>query len=120
MHKIQKVLPSPAKTRLFAVNIILSFIDDKKCVILSSMNDKNTLEHAIKALAHIGVIWESMPKKCNAPAANGMQTSLSQYFFKTSPNSIIFFVFGEVLSKRTKFILSYKIRTVNFTILYLH
>lgn len=35
-----------------------------------------TLEKAINALAHIGVIWKSTPKIYNTPAANGMQTML--------------------------------------------
>ena len=35
-----------------------------------------TLENAIRALAHIGVIWNSIPNTCNNPAANGMQTIL--------------------------------------------
>lgn len=43
---------------------------------LNELSTTLTLEHAIKALAHIGVIWKSMPKRCNAPAANGMQTML--------------------------------------------
>ena len=43
---------------------------------LKEFNTTLTLEQAIKALAHIGVIWKSMPKICNAPAANGMQTML--------------------------------------------
>ena len=35
-----------------------------------------TLDIAISALAHIGVIWKLMPKMCNTPAANGMHTRL--------------------------------------------
>ena len=35
-----------------------------------------TLEHAIKALAPIGVIWKLMPKRCRTPAAKGMQMRL--------------------------------------------
>ena len=35
-----------------------------------------TLEHAMSALAHIGVIWKSMPKAQSTPAASGMHTML--------------------------------------------
>lgn len=35
-----------------------------------------TLDIAISALAHIGVIWKLTPKRCNTPAASGMQSML--------------------------------------------
>ena len=43
---------------------------------LSELSTTLTLEKAIRALAHIGVIWKSMPKIWRAPAANGMQMML--------------------------------------------
>ena len=43
---------------------------------LSELSTTLTLEKAIRALAHIGVIWKSMPKMWSAPAANGMQMML--------------------------------------------
>ena len=35
-----------------------------------------TLDIAMSALAHIGVIWKPMPKMCNTPAAKGILTTL--------------------------------------------
>ena len=35
-----------------------------------------TLDMAINALPHIGVIWKSHPKTAGKPAAKGMQTRL--------------------------------------------
>ena len=43
---------------------------------LSELSTTLTLEKAIRALAHIGVIWKSMPKIWRAPAASGMQMML--------------------------------------------
>lgn len=43
---------------------------------LNEFSTTLTLEQAMRALAHIGVIWKSMPKRCKTPAARGMQTML--------------------------------------------
>lgn len=43
---------------------------------LSEFSTTLRLEHAISPLAHIGVIWKSIPKMCKAPAASGMHTML--------------------------------------------
>ena len=43
---------------------------------LSELSTTLTLENAIRALAHIGVIWKPMPKMWRTPAANGMQMML--------------------------------------------
>lgn len=34
------------------------------------------LEHAIRALAHMGVMWNDEPKRQGTPAAKGMHTRL--------------------------------------------
>ena len=34
------------------------------------------LEHAIRALAHMGVMWNYEPKRQGTPAARGMHTRL--------------------------------------------
>ena len=66
------------KTDNFAVKGCIFFA--LSCYLISfNLNELSTtltLEQAIRALAHIGVIWKSMPKRCKAPAANGMQTML--------------------------------------------
>ena len=43
---------------------------------LSEFRTTLRLEHAISPLAHIGVIWKSIPKMCKTPAASGMHTML--------------------------------------------
>ena len=52
---------------------------DEKDTVQTSYEIKVTDENgeqAMRALAHIGVIWKSMPKRCKTPAARGMQTML--------------------------------------------
>ena len=60
------------KVKLYIIILFYVFVNFRRRLLSTTL----TLEKAIKALAQMGVICQSWPKRQGTPAASGMQTTL--------------------------------------------